>query len=157
MEDKMVIQKLKDLFSNQRSQVQRAAQEDTETRVRLATCVLLLAVAHSDDRFNEAEEDRIVEVLKEDFRLSEEYVSELIELAHQERKESVDLFRFTKVINSAYNPEEKLQVVQTLWKVVYADDRLHSLEDNLIHRLSRMLNLSHHQLIEAKKKVMGWE
>jgi uncharacterized tellurite resistance protein B-like protein len=151
----MVLRKLKELFGNQQEkpQQQRAGADE---RSQLATCVLLLAVAHSDDRFSQAEEERIVEILKQDLHLSEEYSAELLELAHQERTASVDLFRFTNAINNAYTPEEKERVVETLWKIVYADDRLHSLEDSLIHRLSRMLNLSHHQLIQAKKKIMGW-
>ena len=155
-EEYMVIRRLKELFANQQPRTQQQGASAVE-RVQLATCVLLLAVAHSDDRFGQTEEDRIVEILKEDFNLSDEYSAELLELAHQERKSSVDLFRYTNTINSAYKPQEKERVVETLWKVVYADDRLHSLEDNLIHRLSRMLNLSHHQLIQAKKKVMGWD
>jgi uncharacterized tellurite resistance protein B-like protein len=47
--------------------------------------------------------------------------------------------------------------METLWKVVYADDRLHFYEDHLIHRLSRLMNLSHKQLIDAKKRVLDWE
>jgi uncharacterized tellurite resistance protein B-like protein len=151
----MVIRKLKELFANQQVE-HRGQTANPGERVRLATCVLLLAVAHSDDRFSQAEEERIVDILKQDFHLSEEYSAELLELAHQERTASVDLFRFTNAINNAYTPEEKERIIETLWKIVYADDRLHSLEDSLIHRLSRMLNLSHHQLIQAKKKVMGW-
>lgn len=153
----MVIRKLKELFANHRLKSEEKAREDAEARVQLATCVLLLAVARSDNDFTESEQDSIVEILREDFQLSEEYASELLELARQKQEESVDLFRFTSAINNLYNVEEKEQVVETLWKVVYADDRLSSLEDSLIHRLSRMLNLSHHQLIQAKKKVMGWE
>ena len=153
----MVIRLLKELFAAPKSQPQRVPEEDAQARVQLATCVLLLAVAHSDESISEAEEEHIVGTLKEDFDLTDEYASELLELAHQERKESVDLFRFTNIINSTYSPEEKERVVETLWKVVYVDDRLHSLEDSLIHRLSRLLNLSHHQLIAAKKKVMGWD
>lgn len=153
----MVIQKLKQLFLNHRIEAQRTAEEEAETRVQLATCVLLLAIAHSDDRYTKEEEVRIVDILKEEFHLSGEYASELLELAQQERKESVDLFRFTNVINNTYSPAEKERVVESLWKMVYADNRLNAFEDNLIHRLSRMLNLSHYQLIEAKKRVMGWD
>jgi uncharacterized tellurite resistance protein B-like protein len=153
----MVIRKLKELFANQRLKSEEKTREEAEARVQLATCVLLLAVARSDNHFAESEQDRIVGILREDFHLSDEYASELLELAHQKQEESVDLFRFTSAINNLYNAEEKERVVETLWKVVYADDRLSSLEDSLIHRLSRMLNLSHHQLIQAKKKIMGWE
>lgn len=133
------------------------SREEETVRPQIATCVLLLEIAHSDDHFSDEEQERIVEILKEDFKLSDDYAAELLELAHQERRESSDLWRFTSVIDKNYSIEEKERVVETLWKLVYADDRLHFREDHLIHRLSRLLNLSHKQLIEAKKKVMGWK
>ncbi len=129
-------------------------EEDVAARIQLATCVLLLEIAHSDDDFSDDERDRIVEILKEDFQLSEEYAAELMELAHEERKNSVDMWRFTNVIDNNYSPEEKERVMETLWKVVYADDRLDHYEDHLIHRLAKLLNLTHKQLIDAKMKVL---
>ena len=153
----MVIRKLKKFFETVQSEPRTEVEEDITTRIQVATCVLLLEVAHSDDHCSEAEEAKIIEILKEDFQLSDEYAAELMELAHQERKESVDLWRFTNVIDNNYSNEEKERVIETLWKVIYTDDRLHFYEDHLIHRLSKLLNLSHKQLIDAKKKVMGWD
>ncbi|RJP74582.1 MAG: hypothetical protein C4532_01840 [Candidatus Abyssobacteria bacterium SURF_17] len=151
-----MLKKLSKLFFDVKPNVAAEDKEEATVRPQIATCVLLLEIAHSDDHFSDEEQSRIVELLKEDFQLSDEYAAELLELAHQERKESSDLWRFTSVIDKNYSIEEKERVVETLWKLVYADDRLHFREDHLIHRLSRLLNLSHKQLIEAKKKVMGW-
>ena len=153
----MVIRKLKKFFETVQNGPRAEVEEDIATRIQVATCVLLLEVAHSDDHFSEQEEERIVEILKEAFQLSDEYAAELIELAHEEREQSADLWRFTNVIDNNYSNEEKERVIETLWKVIYADDRLDFYEDHLIHRLSKLLNLSHKQLIDAKKKVMGWD
>jgi len=153
----MVIRKLKKFFETVQNEPRAEVEEDIATRIQVATCVLLLEVAHSDNHFSEQEEERIVEILKETFQLSDEYAAELIELAHEEREQSADLWRFTNVIDNNYSNEEKERVIETLWKVIYADDRLDFYEDHLIHRLSKLLNLSHKQLIDAKKKVMGWD
>ncbi len=153
----MVIRRLKKFFSEIEQHQQVESQQDIDARIQLATCVLLLEVAHSDDHFSEAEQERIIELLKEDFDLSDEYAAELLELAHEERKQSVDLWRFTNIIDNNYSKEEKERVIETLWRVIYVDDRLDAMEDHLIHRLAKLLNLTHKQLIEAKKKVMGWD
>jgi len=154
----VVIRKLKKFFADIQPAISEPVkEEDTNARIQLATCVLLLEIAHSDDRFSKEEEEHIVEILKEDFQLSNEYAAELMELAHQERKESVDLWQFTNVIDNNYSREEKERVVETFWKVVYTDKQLDAFEDHLIHRLAKLLNLSHKQLIDAKKKVMGWD
>ena len=153
----MVIRKLKKFFESVTPEAPPEKEEDIEARIQLATCVLLLEIAHSDDDFSEEEEERIVEILKEDFELSDDYAAELLEIAHQERKESVDLWQFTNVIDNNYSSEEKERVIETLWKIVYADERLDHYEDHMIHRLSKLLNLTHKQLIDAKKKVLGWD
>ena len=153
----MVIRKLRQFFAEVKPDTPPEKEEDVVARIQLATCVLLLEVAHSDDHFSDAEQDRIVEILKAEFQLSDDYAAELLELAHQERKDSVDLWKFTNVIDNSYSAHEKERVMETLWKVIYADERLDAYEDHLIHRLAKLLNLSHKQLIDAKKKVMGWE
>ena len=153
----MVVRRLKKFFSNVEKEAPPEREEDISARIQLATCVLLLEVAHSDDHFSEAEKDRIVDILKEDFELSDDYVAELFELAHEERKKSVGLWKFTNVIDNNYSSEEKERVIETLWRVIYADERLDAMEDHLIHRLAKLMNLTHKQLINAKKRVMGWE
>ena len=153
----MVIRKLKELFAAPPTGAPQKKEEDVSARIQLATCVLLLEIAYSDDDFSDEERDRIVDILKEDFQLSEDYAAELIELANEERKKSVDMWQFTNVIDNNYSPEEKERVIETLWKVVYADKRLDHYEDHLIHRLAKLLNLDHKQLIDAKKRVLGWE
>jgi len=153
----MVVRKLKEFFSAVERETAPETQEDATARIQLATCVLLLEVAHADDHFSTEEEERIVEILKKDLHLSDEYVAELMELAHEERRESVDMWKFTNVIDNHYTSEEKERVMETLWKVIYADERLDAMEDHIIHRLAKLLNLTHRQLINAKKKVMGWK
>lgn len=153
----MVVRKLKEFFSAVERETAPETQEDVTARIQLATCVLLLEVARADDHFSTEEEERIVEILKKDLHLSDEYVAELMELAHEERRESVDMWKFTNVIDNHYTSEEKERVMETLWKVIYADERLDAMEDHIIHRLAKLLNLTHRQLINAKKKVMGWK
>jgi uncharacterized tellurite resistance protein B-like protein len=153
----VVIRKLRKFFEDIRPDSVPDNEADITARIRLATCVLLLEVAYSDDHFSDKERERVVAILKESFRLSDEYAEELLELAHQERKEGVDLWQFTNVIDNNYSIEEKEHVVETLWRIVYADGRLDHYEDHLIHRLAKLLNLTHRQLIDAKKRVMGWE
>ena len=128
-------------------------EEDRAQKIQVATCALLLEVAHSDEAFSEIERDNIVGILKEDFRLSDEYAQELIELAEKERKERIDLWGFTRLINENYSIEEKISIIEMVWKVIYADGKLDKYEDHLAHKLSKLLKLEHKQLIDAKLKI----
>ena len=66
---------------------------------------------------------------------------------------SIDLWQFTNLINQNYSTDEKLQIIETMWKIVYADGRLDKHEDYLVHKLSNLLRLTHKQLIDAKLRV----
>jgi len=128
-------------------------EEDSAERIQVATCALLLEVANSDDAFIDIERDNIIQILKKDFQLSDEYAKELMKLSDRKRKESIDLWQFTHLINEHYSLEEKIKVIEMVWKVIYADGKLDKYEDHLVHKLSNLLQLSHKQLIDAKLKV----
>ena len=128
-------------------------EEDSTERIQVATCALLLEVANSDDELSEIEKDNIVRILKRDFKLSDEYAKELMEVSEKERKESIDLWHFTHLINEHYSREEKIKIIEMVWRVIYADGKLDKYEDHLAHKLSNLLQLTHRQLIDTKLKV----
>lgn len=128
-------------------------EEDKAERIQVATCALLLEVANSDDEFSDIERDNIVQILEKDFKLSDEYAKELMELSDKEREESIDLWQFTNLINEHYSIEEKIKIIEMVWKVIFADGKLDKYEDHLAHKLSNLLKLTHKQLIDAKLKV----
>ena len=75
-------------------------------------------------------------------------------LARQELDTRIDLWGFTNLINQHYDNEQKMKVIEMIWEVVYADGKLSAHEDYLVHKLYKMLNLSHERMIEAKMKVL---
>ena len=126
---------------------------DKNQKIQVATCALLLEVAHSDDDFSEIEEENIVRILGKDFNLPDEYAQELMSLSEKERRESIDLWGFTRLINENYSLEDKIKIIEMVWKVIYADGKLDKYEDHLAHKLSQLLKLEHKHLIDAKLKV----
>lgn len=122
-------------------------------RVRVATCVLLLEVARADDELSPEERNRIVSILRDRFSLSEEDAQELVAASKETREESYDLWKFTHQINEAYAPAEKVRIIEEVWRVIYADGALGAHEDYIVHKLAKLLNLDHNQLIAAKMKV----
>jgi uncharacterized tellurite resistance protein B-like protein len=128
-------------------------ERDESERVQMATCVILLEVAKSDDEFSSIEKATIAAIFKKDFKISEEATEEMMKIAKRKREESIDLWEFTHLINKNYSKEEKKKIVEAVWKVIYADDRLHSYEDHFVHKLAKLLQLRHSDLIEAKLKA----
>jgi uncharacterized tellurite resistance protein B-like protein len=126
---------------------------DEIERIQIATCIILLEVAKSDDEFSSIEKTTLTAILKKKFELSEEAAEELMKIAGRKREESIDLWEFTHLINNNYTKEQKRKIVEAVWKIIYADDKLDKYEDQFVHKLAKLLQLKHDDLIEAKLKI----
>jgi len=122
--------------------------------VRIAACALFLEMARVDGEFSDAERSRILAILKNEYDLSHGDALALMQAANQELEQSIDLWQFTKRINQRYSDEEKISIVQMLWKIVYADGTLDKHERYLVHKLAGLLRLSHEELIDEKLRVI---
>ena len=127
-------------------------------KVEIAACALFIEMAKADGEFTDNERDFIITEMKNAFNLGDEYVNELIALAEDRIKESVSLYEFTGVINTTFSQEEKLELIESLWKLIYKDKKLSEYEDHLMKRIAGTLNVEHKEIINAKiwvKQQMG--
>ncbi len=131
-----------------------AAKQPTEQELQVATCALLLEIAHADDEFSPEEEQRVEQLMHKQFNLPQQTFNEIKEIAYKRREESIDLWQFTNIIKQKYAPEQKKQVIEMIWSVIYADRTLDKYEDYLVHKLAELLGLNHKELIDAKVKVL---
>ncbi|MDH4220916.1 MAG: TerB family tellurite resistance protein, partial [Candidatus Aminicenantes bacterium] len=99
------------------------------------------------------EKTTVAAILQKKFDLSTEDIEELMEMASKRREESIDLWQFTHLINETYTKEEKIKIVEAAWRIIYADDKLDKYEDHFVHKLAKILQLKHNELIEAKLRV----
>ena len=126
----------------------------SEHDVRVATCALFVEMARIDEKFTPQEVDTIIAILQEKYHLSPEHADALLAEADKELTESVDLWQFARLINENYSVDEKLDIIETLWRMVFVDGKMDRYEHYLMNKLKNLLRLSHDQLIEAKLKVM---
>jgi len=115
--------------------------------------MLLTTKTNIDGEFSKTERENIISIIKKHYDLSDEYVVALLEASHEELKGRIDLWQFTNLINQNYSMEEKVRIIEAIWRVAYTDGKLDKHEDYLVHKLAKLLRLSHKQLIEAKVKV----
>jgi uncharacterized tellurite resistance protein B-like protein len=130
------------------------AQESRFERVQVATCALLLEVAHSDGHYQSVEAKIVHDLLAQKFNLSAAAVAELVDYSHRHREESLDLFQFAREINAHFSRDEKLDVMEGVWRVIYADGTLDKYEDALARQLATLLRLDHKDVIDLKVKVL---
>ena len=126
---------------------------DQERKLEIATCVILLEAATGDSKLSKEELQKIIELLKEKFQLSDSSVSELIETSKKEREGSTGVWPYTHLINEDLTIEEKYELMGMIWKVIYSDKTLDEFENYIAHELLNLLNLDHNKFIELKLKV----
>ena len=149
-----MLTRIKDFFNeNLVTGVKAADESPSNDKVAIATCALLLEMAHTDAEFSDIEEEEIKAIIQSRFGLSEDKVKEIIELSNLELEESLDLWQFTNLINENFSKDEKIKVIEYVWQVIYADEKVDKYEDYLIRKLSYLLSLDHKDMIDAKLKV----
>jgi uncharacterized tellurite resistance protein B-like protein len=126
----------------------------TQQDLLVAVCALLVEMARIDNTFTTTEMETILSILREKYGLSQEHADALVKEAEKELQESVDLWQFAKLINENYSIENKIELIEILWRIVYVDGKMDKYEHYLMDKLGKILRLTHNQLIDAKLKVL---
>ena len=106
-----------------------------------------------DSHFDEGERAKIESLIRKRFGLNAEEARSLIEVAEQRVAESNQLFGFTRVINQRFDFDERVELMEMLWQVVYVDGTLHHYEANLMRRLAGLINVPDRDSGEARKRA----
>lgn len=124
-----------------------------EYRLRLATAALLIEMTRVDEQIKPEEQVMLAEGIRNTFGLSEHETDELIRLAEQEIHDATCYHAFTSLINRGFSREQKIRVVEMLWEIAYADQKLDIYEEHLVRKLSELLYVQHSDFISAKLRV----
>ena len=119
-----------------------------------AAAALLIDVASIDGDFDPAERQTITVLLAKRFDLDAREVEALINEAVVEVNKSVDHFRFARKVKEAYDHDARVDLMEMLWQVVYADGVIDDFEANLMRRLAGLLHVSDRESGDARKRVV---
>lgn len=121
--------------------------------LHLATGALLFEILRADYQDHPEEREVLERVLQTRFDLSAEETRQLTDLAAQEAAESVSLHEFTSLINQHFSLEEKVEIVEMLWQVAFADGHLDRYEEALVRKIADLIYVPHRDFIRAKHRV----
>lgn len=123
--------------------------------LHLAAAVLMVDAASVDGEFGEHERGIVAGILKRHFGLSDDALATLVSLAVGRRDTASDLNRFTLTIKYEFSEEQRVELVELLWEVVYADGQLHAYEAILLRRIAGLLYVSDRERGDARKRVLS--
>lgn len=126
---------------------------EVEHQLRLATGALLLEMCRADFKIHAEERRSIARAIKDGFSLSLEETRELMEAAETQSECAVSLQIYTSLIKDHGTHQQKLKLIDDLWRVAFADNELHDLELNLVNRIAGLIEISPRIVARARAKI----
>jgi uncharacterized tellurite resistance protein B-like protein len=147
-----MIRKLYDRVVNVLSTEPSAEREaaEREKALRLATAVLMIDVARADHVFDESEFESVLSLIRKHFRLDAEEAAELVNEAGDVAEDLVSVQHFTRRLHENLEEDEKAKIVESLWRVAYADGRLDRYENSLVLKISDLLYVNRARVMRLK-------
>ena len=131
---------------------QHATQQD-DKRIELATAALMFELMRTDSRIDERERQALTQLLSETFGLDKTSLQELLSMAEIAASEATSLFEFTSLINESYSYDQRVRLIENLWRVAFADQKLDRYEEHMIRNVSDLIYVKHSDFIRTKLQV----
>ncbi|MCZ4091177.1 tellurite resistance TerB family protein [Sinorhizobium psoraleae] len=120
---------------------------------RVAVIALCVQVMEADGTVLAAERRKMREIIEEQYQLDDEGLDALIEAGESAESEAIDFYKFTAEIKRHLSEEQRIELVGTLWEIVYADGVRNEMEDHVIWRIADLLGVSGRDGVLKRKEV----
>lgn len=147
----MVLEAVRAFFQ---ARLSHAEDEPRPDRVAIAASALLLEIAHADG-LGPAEHASILRSVREDLGVADEDVQEVLRLAEEARRQSVDLYQFTRLVAESFSADQRRRLVEAIWRVVYSDDVLSAVETQLARRIGDLIGLQQPDIQAARERALA--
>lgn len=145
-----MIEVIKQFLQKDREQDSKVSGIDKQHLIKMAAAVLFVEVMHADHKVDKRERQLVKQALQECFSLSGYEAEELLQLAEERVKDVTSLHEFTSILHSRLNNEEKIMLLEQIWRIVLADNNVDKYEEHLVRRIAELLYIKHSDYIRAK-------
>ena len=123
--------------------------EEDNFLIKIAS--LLIHAAKIDENYTEEEEKIIKDTLIQ-LGSNSESINKLIEKAKAMEENSNQILDFTREVKNL-KEDEKIKIVEALWKIIYSNKDADMYETNLMRRLAGLLYIDNKVMGDIKEKI----
>jgi uncharacterized tellurite resistance protein B-like protein len=132
-------------------QTEKSKNPTIDDKTSTKACIaLLLETSMADEILDESELMTLKNTLQKDFLIDEDEIDELINLAKENVEDSTSLYEFTRDINDNFDAAERVKLIESMWKIAYADGNIDKYEEHIIRKVSNLIYVAHSDFIKAK-------
>ena len=112
---------------------------------------LLIHAAKIDQDFSEKEENIIKKTILE-IGANKEDIEKIINQGKEIENNSNQILDFTKEVKNM-NENDKIKIIESLWKIIYSNEEADIYETNLMRRLAGLLYIDSKIMGDIKEKI----
>ncbi len=125
--------------------------EDYQENELAKVAALLIHAAKIDENFSEKEEI-IVKKTISDLGAKKEDIEKILNQGKDIENNSNQILDFTKKVKNM-SESEKIQIIESLWRIIYSNDEADIYETNLMRRLAGLLYIDSKTMGSIKEKI----
>ena len=125
---------------------------ENDKQIELAKVVALLVHAAKIDQDFSSKEENIIKKTIIEIGAKTENIEKIMLLGKEMESNSNQILDFTKKVKNM-NENDKIKIVESLWKIIYSNDEADIYESNLMRRLAGLLYIDSKLMGDIKEKV----
>ena len=118
----------------------------------LASAALMFEVMRADSTVDASERARLRVLLRREYDLTTKDLQQIEALSERELHED-DLFQFATLVKDAWDMPRRVELVEKMWMLAWADGTVDGLEAGAIRRICEMLEVSEEDFSAARKRA----
>ena len=128
--------------------------KDENDKINLEMIASLLIHAAKIDEDYSSKEEEIIKKSLVDLGAEEKNLNSLLDNAKKNEEKSNQILDFTKEIKNM-DENKKVEIIKSLWKIIYSDKDADIYETNLMRRLAGLLYIDSKTMGDIKKQIMN--
>ena len=126
--------------------------KDTDSSDDLIKVAALLVHAARIDENYSSEEKEIVKKTLIEIGVKKENLENIVKKAENIESNSVQILDYTKEVKNM-NDDKKIKIVETLWRIIFSNNKADIYETNLMRRLEGLLYIDSNIMGNIKDKI----
>ncbi len=135
----------------------RAASEGAATigerRLQIASAVLMVGVVRADLQSRQDEHHALERAVSRALDLHDDAAALVVRVAEEALAHGASFGAILQQLARELGPEQKLELVESLWRIAFADAELAGHEEYLVRKVAGQLGLSTADLVETKVRA----
>ena len=135
-------------FCKKEKKVDEDQQQNFE--IELTAAVLAYEIARSDGEISNDELSLLMQEIEKISQKVGKDATEILNIVEMYSKDSVSFHDFIEDINKSYSKDEKISLLDFMWKTAYADGKLDVDEERLVRRVADLIKIKDIEVLKLK-------